>query len=129
MPGVDEASQGVNTKHTRCTGLASAVFQSIPLPSRTLGSQGHLVSPRLQPDCFLATMILRHMQKRCTACPEGRLQSRNWIRATCVDDNGQRYPDSWTYYECDRCGDRSKRFLDGRIEVPSPVEWQRHCQP
>ncbi len=73
--------------------------------------------------------ILRHMQKRCTACPEGRLQSRNWIRATCVDDNGQRYPDSWTYYECDRCGDRSKHFLDGRIEVPSPVEWQRHCQP
>ncbi|GMU39130.1 MAG: hypothetical protein AMXMBFR22_33210 [Phycisphaerae bacterium] len=55
------------------------------------------------------------------------MQSRNWIRATMVNDAGERHPDSWTYYECDRCGARSKVFLDGRVEVPTTDEWQRHC--
>ncbi len=54
---------------------------------------------------------------------------RNWIRATCVDDHGRRYPDSWTYYECVSCGARSKWYVDGRIEEPSEAEWSQHCGP
>ena len=54
---------------------------------------------------------------------------RNGIRATCVDDHGRRYPDSWTYYECESCGARSKWYIGGRVEEPSEAEWNEHCRP
>jgi hypothetical protein len=44
-----------------------------------------------------------------------------------ADDAGRRYPDSWTYSECDRCAAREKRYLDGRVAVPTDEEWEQHC--
>ena len=67
--------------------------------------------------------LLRRSRPTCSHCG-GNLKTRNWIRATCVDAQGERYPDSWTYESCDRCGGRSKRYLDGRVEVPSDEEWR-----
>ncbi|GMV27854.1 MAG: hypothetical protein AMXMBFR58_38850 [Phycisphaerae bacterium] len=84
--------------------------------------------PRYTDHCgAVITELFRRFRKPCRSCGDGRLQSRNWIRATMVNDAGERHPDSWTYYECDRCGARSKVFLDGRVEVPTTDEWQRHC--
>ena len=61
-------------------------------------------------------------------CPEcgGNLNVRNWIRATCVDEQGHRYPDSWTYESCEGCAFRAKRHVDGRVEVPSEEEWRQN---
>ena len=70
----------------------------------------------------------RDSRKRCPRCSDGRLETRNSILATCVDENGRRYPDAWKYCECDRCDARLKIFLNGKIEDPSDEEWSSHCQ-
>jgi hypothetical protein len=70
--------------------------------------------------------LLRAFREPCSKCGERELRARNWIRATCVDERGRRYPDSWTYYSCDACGDRSKRYVDGRVEAPTDEEWREH---
>jgi ribosomal protein L40E len=67
--------------------------------------------------------------KRCMRCGARTLRMRSLIRATCVDAEGRRYPDSWTYYECVSCGARSKQYADGRIEAPSEEEWRLNCSP
>ena len=71
--------------------------------------------------------MIRIFRKKCPRCPDGRLKNRNWIRATCVNETGQRYPDSWTYYECDRCDARLKVFINGRIADATNKEWLEHC--
>ena len=70
--------------------------------------------------------LLRVFRRRCPACSAPALRTRNWIRATCVDAQGQRYPDSWTYESCDVCGQRFKRYANGTVELPSDDEWQQH---
>jgi predicted nucleic acid-binding Zn-ribbon protein len=72
--------------------------------------------------------INHRLKKKCTRCGEGRLKTKNWIRATCVDNNGNRYPDSWTYYECDKCGCRLKIFRNKKVEEPTDEEWTWHCK-
>lgn len=72
--------------------------------------------------------IRKLFRSRCRGCGERALLARNRLLATCVDERGKRYPDSWTYYECAACGDRSKHYLDGRIEDPSDAEWLQHCE-
>jgi hypothetical protein len=72
--------------------------------------------------------IFRIFRKKCRTCAEGRLKTLNWIRATCVDEQGRRYPDSWTYRECDRCGARVKVFFNGTVAVPTEEEWSLHCK-
>lgn len=67
--------------------------------------------------------LLGSNDERCAACGTGTLRVHDWVRATCVDESGQRYPDSWTYYECEGCGARTKEYLDGRVETPSDEEW------
>ena len=70
---------------------------------------------------------------RCPDCNTKTLVSRNWIRATVVI-NGQRAPDSWTYYECEGCGARWKKFISNtgydrpEWQKPSDEEWALHCQ-
>jgi hypothetical protein len=59
----------------------------------------------------------------CSQCGQGDIRTRNRIRATFIDDQGRRYPDSWSYESCESCGLRLKRFSDGRIESPSDEEW------
>lgn len=78
---------------------------------------------------WLFDRLRRVFRKRCARCGEHALTMRNWIRATCVDDHGHRYPDSWTYYECASCGARSKWYINGRIEEASEAEWSQHCGP
>jgi len=70
--------------------------------------------------------LLRFFREPCARCGERALRTRSWIRATCVDERGQRYPDSWTYQSCDSCGARTKKYVDGRVEVPSEEEWRQH---
>ena len=62
----------------------------------------------------------------CPSCGARTLRMRNWIRATCVDDQGRRYPDSWTYESCETCQSRFKRYIRGRIETPSEAEWKHY---
>lgn len=70
--------------------------------------------------------LLSIFRPRCPACGVRALRMRNWIRATCVDDQGRRYADSWTYDSCDACHVRLKRYIDGRVETPSEDEWRRN---
>lgn len=70
----------------------------------------------------------RIFKKKCPKCPDGRLNIKNWIRATCTDGNGRRYPDSWSYYECEQCQAKLKIFIGGEVAKPSTEEWSKHCQ-
>jgi hypothetical protein len=70
--------------------------------------------------------LLRIFKARCPVCGVRALRTRNWIRATLVDDQGRRYPDSWTYDSCDACLVQLKRYMDGRVETPSEDEWTRN---
>lgn len=72
-------------------------------------------------------MSLFQQSKGCSQCCEGRLEMKDFVRANCVDETGNRYPDSWTYYECDRCGFRTKEFEDGRTEIADGDEWDQIC--
>jgi hypothetical protein len=68
----------------------------------------------------------RKFKKRCPQCADGRLDSRNLIRATRGNDNGEHYPNSWSYYECDSCNCKLKIFINGKIETPTDGEWLSH---
>jgi hypothetical protein len=72
--------------------------------------------------------LIRRFRKKCPKCSDGRLRTTNWLRITCVNKEGWRYPDSWTYYRCDRCKCRLKIFINGKTEDPSEEEWMQHCQ-
>jgi len=72
--------------------------------------------------------ILRRFRRRCPSCNSPTLRNRNWIKATCQNDKGERYPDSWAYESCDTCNARFKRFLNGKIVTPSQVEWRHHIE-
>jgi len=50
----------------------------------------------------------------------------NSIRANCVDEDGRRFPRSWSYYECTACGVRTKVYLDGEVVTPTDEEWETH---
>src|SRR5260221_6881346 len=85
-----------------------------PLKPGTLGRQVGRWSSILD-------RLFARARPKCSQCG-GVLLMRNWIRATCVDEHGRRYPDSWVLESCEGCGARTKRHLDGRIEVPSDEE-------
>jgi len=68
----------------------------------------------------------RCFPRRCPRCGKRSLRTRNWIRATCVDKTGRRYPDSWAYYSCGTCGARLKVFRNGKTETPSDKEWSAY---
>lgn len=72
--------------------------------------------------------LLTLFRKRCPACGSQSLRVRNWIRANLADDNGKRHADSWTYESCDACSVRLKRYVNGRLETPSPDEWDLHVE-
>lgn len=76
---------------------------------------------------FIRDRLLRRRGPHCPECGGGLLV-RNWIRATRVDEQGDRHPDSWTYESCEACGFRAKRHLDGRVEAPSEEEWHQHVR-
>ena len=68
----------------------------------------------------------RWFRRRCPRCDTGRLKMRNWLRATSVDDTGKRFPDSWAYFECDRCAARLKVYFGGKIDDVGDEEWEQH---
>ena len=70
--------------------------------------------------------IIRFLYKKYSRCSDGRLRMVNYIRATCVDENGIRFPNAWGYYVCDRCGFRIKKFINGEIEDVSEREQLRY---
>src|SRR5687767_8956172 len=45
---------------------------------------------------------MKYFKGRCPQCQERGLISVNWIRATILVD-GQRAPNSWSYYLCEKC--------------------------
>lgn len=75
----------------------------------------------------MISRLLNLLRKRCPQCQQRGLRARNWIRATCVDAEGRRYPDSWTYFSCDACGARLRWHLGGRVSTPTPEEWESFC--
>lgn len=53
---------------------------------------------------LLITAIMSAYYRRpCPACGERGLKWVNGLRATILI-NGQRAPDYWAYYDCERCG-------------------------
>lgn len=83
-----------------------------------------MADPRNTSEPSLLQRFLRRFRARCETCGERALRQRNFIRATCVDAEGERYPDALSYPSCDSCGAHAKRFHDGRVVVPSEDEWQ-----
>jgi hypothetical protein len=68
----------------------------------------------------------RFFRRRCPGCGERALRDRGGFMATCVDDAGRPYRDSYTHYSCDSCAARWRIHLDGRTEAPSEREWSAH---
>jgi len=64
-------------------------------------------------------MSLFQKSKGCSQCCEGRLEMKN-----SVDDAES---ESCAYYECDRCGFRTKEFIGGRTEIADNDEWAQFC--
>ena len=71
--------------------------------------------------------MFRPSRKKCPSCKDGQLEAKNILRATLVDDQGQRYPDSWSYYLCEACDAKLKIYINGRVEMPTDEEWIQHC--
>ena len=67
--------------------------------------------------------MFRFLRKKCPKCSNGRLKNVDFIRATTVDQEGQRSPDSWGYYRCDTCESKMKINADGTFESPTKKEW------
>lgn len=68
----------------------------------------------------------RFFGRRCLKCGKRALRGRNWFKATCVDETGRRYADSYTYYSCDSCSARLRIHIGGKTVEPSEEEWARH---
>jgi hypothetical protein len=68
----------------------------------------------------------RFLGRRCPKCDERALRGRNWVKATCVDEAGRRYADSYTYYFCESCNARLRIHIGGKVEEPSEQEWSKH---
>lgn len=75
---------------------------------------------------FLAGWLLAKHRGICPSCHRRALRCVQWIRATIVV-NGQRAPDSWSFFLCESCGARWKRHLGRGLESPSEDEWVQYC--
>jgi len=73
----------------------------------------------------VAGLVTTFYRRRCPACGERGLKSKNFICATVVID-GQRAPDSWEYFACERCraGFKLHRKEWSRVEGP---EYEEYC--
>jgi threonine synthase len=53
-----------------------------------------------------------------------------WLRATCMDEHGRRYPDSYSYYRCPHCGEyfKERRYKPKaeRFEKVPPEEAEKY---
>lgn len=56
---------------------------------------------------LVAAIMLAYYRRPCPACGRRGLKCVNFVMAT-VLINGRRAPDSWAYYDCERCGARLK---------------------
>ena len=99
-------------------GSASRILQVAH--GRNFPSQSHLICE------VMLERLIQLFRKPCPSCGKRALRTRNWLRATCVDELGRGYPDSWAYESCDSCGSRFKRYAAGRIEAASADEWRQH---
>jgi hypothetical protein len=62
----------------------------------------------------------------CPSCSNRTLRRVQFIRATVLRD-GQRAPDSWSYFLCSSCGVRLKQHLGAAFTTPTEEEWAQHC--
>ncbi len=117
----------------RLRGVARAVqsagrLEGTASGAAELGPAG-AVDVEVQEVAMILDKLFRSARPLCPSCATASLRTRNWIRATCVDAEGRRYPDSWTLESCDSCGARLERHLDGRVETLSEDEWTQHVRP
>jgi len=61
--------------------------------------------------------------KGCSQCCEGTLEIKD-----SVNETQDRDAESFAFYECDRCGFRTKEFETGRTEIPDGDEWDEFCE-
>jgi hypothetical protein len=67
----------------------------------------------------MSSKYLFQKSKGCSQCCEGRLEIKNSVN--------EAEKESCAYFECDRCGFRTKEFEDGRIEIADGDEWDQIC--
>jgi hypothetical protein len=72
---------------------------------------------------LIMNSFFRLFAKRCPSCKKGKLQSKNFFRATCVSENGTSHPDAWSFYICDICKTKLKIYVNGKTIEPSEEEW------
>ena len=89
-----------------------------------------VLSPAILYAVALVMMMIkmRFFKDKCPKCQQRGLVQINAILATCVDEKGMRYPNSWEFCKCDSCNAKLKIFHDGRIEEPTDEEWSRNCK-
>ena len=67
--------------------------------------------------------LFERFRRACPECGQNALQKKDFIRASCVDEHGQAYPDHWSYHLCTSCGSKLKLRSNGSFEVTSEEEW------
>ena len=72
-------------------------------------------------------MALFEKSKGCSQCCEGNLEMQDFVRANSAEEAEKLDAESWTYYECDKCGFRVKEFESGRTEIADNDEWDQFC--
>ena len=71
---------------------------------------------------ILLALKEKYLPRRCPTCERRGLHCVNLIKATILID-GQRAPDHWSYWICDRCNDELKLHQNKWLPVP---ENERH---
>ena len=99
--------------------LGSSRIPEVP-HGRDFPSHSHLLCE------IMLERLLQLFRKPCPSCGKRALRTRNWLRATCVDELGRTCPDSWAYESCESCGSRFKRYAAGRVEAASADEWRQY---
>lgn len=68
-------------------------------------------------------LLANRSHRACPECGQGKFERKEFIRATCVDEHGQSYPDHWSYRLCTSCGARLKLRSNGILETAPEDEW------
>jgi transcription elongation factor Elf1 len=70
--------------------------------------------------------LFSRKKEECHFCDSNELVFVTFIRATCVNEFGIRYPDAWKVFQCKNCGVKFRQFLNGNIAQLSEEEWKNY---
>ena len=76
---------------------------------------------------WIPLLVYEKVLRKCPRCKKrGRMNHRNFIKATTISPEGEVGGTCWTYYECSFCKAKLKLWRHQYHDVDED-EWGRHC--